>query len=80
MATKTLTITEDAYDLLVRNKLDDESFSEEIKRLFTDKKRKPLSDFYGAWSKETGEKAMEFLEKKRAMPKTRPQQIKEMFS
>ena len=80
MVTKTLTITKDAYDLLVKNKLDDESFSQELNRLLTEKKRRPLSDFYGAWSKETGEKVLKILEKKRTMPKTRPQQTKEMFS
>lgn len=34
MATKTLTVTEDAYELLKKNKLDSESFSDEIERLF----------------------------------------------
>ncbi len=80
MVTKTLTITQDAYDLLVKNKLEDESFSEEIRRLFTFRPKRPLTDFIGVISDETGRKALEFLEKKRAMPKKRPQQTKEMFS
>ncbi|HLC84986.1 MAG TPA: antitoxin VapB family protein [Candidatus Nanoarchaeia archaeon] len=47
MVTKTLTITEDAYKLMTRSKRHDESFSEEITRVFT--KRKPLSAFAGLW-------------------------------
>ena len=80
MATKTLTITEDAYNLLVQNKLDDESFSMEIKRLLSFKPRRPLTDFLGVLSDETGKKALEFLDKKRSTPKTRPKETKEMFS
>jgi predicted CopG family antitoxin len=49
MVTKTLTIMEDAYKVLKQNKLEGESFSEEIRRVFTEKKKKkrPLSDFFG---------------------------------
>ena len=62
MTTKTLTITEDAYHLLADRKLEKESFSEEIKRLLSKKKRANLSAFFGALSGETGnalEKAVE---------------------
>lgn len=45
MVTKTLTITEHAYNLLARNKRHEESFSEEITRVFG--KRKPLLAFAG---------------------------------
>ncbi len=55
MATKTLTITEDAYGLLAASKMEDESFSEEIRRLFSEKKRKKLSDFFGILKDDEGE-------------------------
>ena len=55
MATKTLTITEDAYGLLKSFKLEDESFSEEIMRVLSPGKRK-LSDFWGILSEETADK------------------------
>lgn len=48
MGTKTISVTYDAYDILSRNKLVNESFSEEIKRLL--KKRKSILDLAGAWS------------------------------
>ncbi|PIN78427.1 hypothetical protein COV16_05915 [Candidatus Woesearchaeota archaeon CG10_big_fil_rev_8_21_14_0_10_34_8] len=47
MATKTLTIIEDAYNLLKENKLKEESFSEEIRRLFSRKSKRSLKDFFG---------------------------------
>ncbi len=54
MATKTLTIMEDAYRLLADNKLGNESFSEEIRRILTQKRKKKLIEFFGILSKETG--------------------------
>ena len=63
MATKTLTITEDAYDLLVENKMESESFSEEIRRLLSKRKRRKLSDFFGILSKEEGSAMIHDLEK-----------------
>ena len=53
MATKTITVTEDAYEALKALKDKNESFSETILRVA---KRKPLSYFYGCLSKESGEK------------------------
>ena len=53
MATKTITVTEDAYMALKSLKAPRESFSETIMRV---SKRKPLSSFYGILSKEKGEK------------------------
>lgn len=50
MVTKTITITEEAYETLKGLKRKNESFSETILRVG---KRKPLSYFYGAISKET---------------------------
>lgn len=65
MATKTLTITEDAYNLLANNKLDDESFSEEIRRIMTKKRARPLSDFFGILSEEEGEDIIKVIEDSR---------------
>ncbi len=53
MVTKTITVTEGAYDALKALKGSNESFSETIIRIA---KRKPLSYFYGALSKEGGER------------------------
>jgi predicted CopG family antitoxin len=53
MATKTITVTEDAYEALKALKTRGESFSETIIRVA---KRKPLSAFFGALSKESGER------------------------
>ena len=49
MGTKTLTIMDDAYELLVRQKKPNESFSEEIRRIVP--KKRNLMEFAGSWSK-----------------------------
>ncbi|MBI4148399.1 antitoxin VapB family protein [Candidatus Woesearchaeota archaeon] len=49
MATKTITVTEDAYAVLARQKKEDESFSEEIVRLL--KKKGSILELAGAWGK-----------------------------
>jgi predicted CopG family antitoxin len=67
MATKTLTIMEDAYDLLFRNKLENESFSEEIRRIMSMKSKKSLKDVFGILSAEEGETMLKDLNKVRAM-------------
>jgi len=48
MGTKTITITDEAYRKLAGEKLAGESLSEVIKRL-TDKRRRDLREFAGAW-------------------------------
>ncbi len=45
---KTVTITKEAYKKLKMEKMESESFSELINRL-TDKSRKDLMEFAGAW-------------------------------
>jgi len=62
MATKTLTIMEDSYSLLLNNKLEGESFSEEIRRVFSEKKKRSLKDFFGILSEEEGDAMMKGLE------------------
>ncbi|MBI1970435.1 antitoxin VapB family protein [Candidatus Woesearchaeota archaeon] len=65
MATKTITIAEDAYGILAQNKLDDESFSEEIRRLFSKKHAKQLIDYFGILSEEQGEAIYSALQKRK---------------
>jgi predicted CopG family antitoxin len=54
---------DDAYDLLSKNKLDDESFSDEIRRVLTKKNTRPLSDFFGIISDEDGKAMLDDLKK-----------------
>ena len=67
MVTKTLTITEDSYNLLVQHKQEGESFSQEIGRLFTKKKKKTLMDFFGLLSDQEGEEILTTLKKHKDM-------------
>ncbi|MBS3127566.1 antitoxin VapB family protein [Candidatus Woesearchaeota archaeon] len=63
MVTKTLTIMEDAYELLVQHKQEDESFSEEIRRLLDVKKsKKTFKDLFGLLSEEEGGRMLKDLE------------------
>ncbi len=47
MATKNIAITEEAYNLMLRHKRPNESFTELIKERF--KKGKTLTDYAGIW-------------------------------
>ena len=47
MATRTVALDTESYELLRRNKRPDESFSDVVKRLA--KPRRPLTDFAGIW-------------------------------
>ena len=67
MATKTITIMEDAYKLLLDSKIEDESFSDEIRRILSQKRKKSLKDFFGILSEEEGEAMMKGLERSRNM-------------
>ncbi len=49
MAHKTLTISEDAYNVLSKLKSDDESFTKAIMRLAKAGSVRPLSSFAGKW-------------------------------
>ncbi len=67
MTTKTLTIMEDAYKMLLQNKQKDESFSDEIRRILSRKKSKDLSHFFGILSEKKGKGMVDDLEKARSM-------------
>jgi len=57
MAHKTLTISEDAYEALVRLKKEGESFTDVIKRIAGLIKKRPLKEFAGRLKDEEFEKA-----------------------
>lgn len=59
MGTKTISIMDDVYDLLIKNKFAEESFSEEIRRLLGKKKTQPLSHYFGILA----EKEAEYMHK-----------------
>ena len=79
MATKTLTIMEDAYDILKEHKLESESFSEEIRRVFAETKKKPLSAFFGILSEEEGEAILKAKEMRRKINLKHARKRMEMF-
>ena len=66
MATKTITVTEGAYEALKALKGSNESFSKTILRI---SKRKPLSYFYGALSKEDANKLEKVIMENRRINK-----------
>jgi predicted CopG family antitoxin len=57
MSTKTISITEDVYNMLVLEKGENESFSDVVSRLV--KRRSKLSDSFGRWEM-TDEQIQEF--------------------
>ena len=48
MATKTISIMDDVYDLMIRHKMENESFSDMLRREL--KSKKSIMDCAGAWS------------------------------
>ena len=55
MATKTISIMDDAYEILVRNKRNNESFSEELRRILP--KRGSIVECDGLWKDITDKQA-----------------------
>ncbi len=76
MSTKTLTITEDAYERLHALKEETESFSEVIRRL-TSKVR--LMDFAGILSDEETRKVKERISKTREASMNRMKQVRKQL-
>ena len=64
MATKTISIMDDVYRMLVDNKLEEESFSDELRRILSKKKTKKLSEFFGILNEDEGKGIINILEKK----------------
>ena len=56
---------DDVYGMLIDNKLEHESFSDEIRRILSKRKTKSLKDFYGILTEEEGEDILKALERKR---------------
>ena len=67
MGTKTISIMDDVYELLITNKVGNESFSEEIRRVFSKRKSKKLIDYFGILSEKEGDDMLKALEKRRAV-------------
>ena len=74
MSIKSLTITEDAYNALKRNKLGKESFSQVILRVTEEKKGKNISKFFGILKGKDGEELEKRIKEER---KILEQDIKE---
>ena len=55
MGHKTITISEEAYNLLAKIKLENESFTEAIIRVVSKLNRKPLTWFAGKWAGDESE-------------------------
>jgi predicted CopG family antitoxin len=67
MATKTITIMEDAYALLKRAQLPSESFSDTIRRTYN--KKKGPEAYFGAWDETFANKVELAIEQRRAAEK-----------
>ncbi|MBS3084061.1 hypothetical protein J4423_04620 [Candidatus Pacearchaeota archaeon] len=81
MATKNISLSEDAYQILSSlRQSEKESFSEVVRRM---KKKVKLSDFHGILSKESANQLEENMEKireiNRRQHKERIKKLKEMF-
>lgn len=62
MGSKNISIPDDVYEKLREERRDDESFGEAIDRLLG---RRPLSEFWGAWSDDTAERTRDAIETSR---------------
>ena len=77
MATKTLTITEDAYEMLKARKEANESFSEVIKRIAG---KKSFSSFFNILTPEEGDAFAKAIEEHREISaKTHTERMKRYF-
>jgi len=74
MTTKTISIMEDAYEILLGNKIKNESFSQVIRR--TMRRKKDIMEFAGAWKNISDKEAEEM---KSNISKLRKRSTKELM-
>lgn len=81
MASKTVALSSEAYELLSRQKRADESFSDTVKRLA--RPRRPISSFGGMWS-DMSEKDRKQIDRAysdlRAADRRRSDKVRRMWS
>lgn len=77
MSTKTITLSQDAYDLLARRKVGKESFSDVVRKLA---KPKSLLEFAGILTDEDAKEINEAIAKGRNVPRKRVAELKEMLN
>lgn len=77
MATKTITIMDDAYELLARAKLPEESFSDTIRRVIGEDD--DIERFFGCWSDEFAESVKKNIEERRAYNRNRAKRRDDLF-
>lgn len=78
MVTKTITIMEDAYEVLAKAKLPNESFSDTIRRVV--KPNKTLSDFAGIWKDVNTNEIKKIIEDGRKRSRKRAKWIEKQFA
>lgn len=62
MGAKNISIPEDVYEKLREERREEESFGDAIDRLLG---RRQLSEFWGAWSEDTADRAREAIDERR---------------
>ena len=76
MSTKTITLSEDAYEKLKALKQGSESFSEVVRKLTT---RKPLTEFAGLLTAKEAARAEEIIKTGRTDSRLRAEQLQKGF-
>ena len=74
---RNITLDLDAYERLARNKLENESFSDAIKRNFSEKR--DIMSCFGTWSDETAEGVKKEIENMRKRARERAKKRDEQF-
>ncbi|MBI3032232.1 antitoxin VapB family protein [Candidatus Woesearchaeota archaeon] len=76
MSTKTITLSQDAYDLLARRKEGKESFSDVVRKLA---KPKSLLEFAGILNHQEAEKMRSIINEGRKQSQERAERLQERF-